>query len=448
MKISASSLAQASVYEKDRLDLSSTHVSRASSIAPVTAFESGPSPGTPSVEVDQVTISSSAREYCRFNYTATQTARSVVTIKDTGDTVTHDQKTAVEQLVGKLIKKAQLQAAFPGRGEAGSASASNRVSPGWQMEVSRSTVHYETARMNFDSAGSVTTEDGRSIDFSLSMEMARSFVHEEYRADRITVIRETVALTDPLVINLSGRAPELTDMTFAFDLDCDGRMEQVSFLRSGSGFLSFDKNNDNQINDGSELFGPVTGNGFEELTSYDQDANGWIDENDDIFSRLSVWTRDGEGNDVMISLKDAGIGAVSLYGSSGEFDITGPDNSLKGRVRSNGIFLFEDGRAGSIQQVDLASRQLSHTPDTAGDSGRPAPLEQSMAVREGIMTGNQEKIMAARQRLPRSSQTASAPLETRENRFKDLMEMVEKMKKEFEKIMNISTGPHKRQDSR
>ncbi len=41
----------------------------------------------------------------------------------------------------------------------------------------------------------------------------------------------------------------------------------------------------NKINDGSELFGTSSGDGFKDLATYDEDENGWIDENDSIFSK-------------------------------------------------------------------------------------------------------------------------------------------------------------------
>ena len=102
---------------------------------------------------------------------------------------------------------------------------------------------------------------------------------------------------DPLVINFNGSAAQLTSTKFSFDIDTDGTTENISFAAPGSGFLALDKNHDGKINDGSELFGPASGNGFKELAAYDQDGNQWIDENDAVFSRLKVWSKDGEGKD-------------------------------------------------------------------------------------------------------------------------------------------------------
>lgn len=50
------------------------------------------------------------------------------------------------------------------------------------------------------------------------------------------------------------------------------------------------------VNNGSELFGPTNGNGFQELAEYDKDGNGWIDENDEIFGSLKIWAEDFRGD--------------------------------------------------------------------------------------------------------------------------------------------------------
>ena len=60
-------------------------------------------------------------------------------------------------------------------------------------------------------------------------------------------------------------------------------------------FLALDLNGDGRINNGSELFGALSGNGFADLAQYDSDANGWIDENDEIFQRLKVWSGADDG---------------------------------------------------------------------------------------------------------------------------------------------------------
>ena len=135
------------------------------------------------------------------------------------------------------------------------------------------------------------TADGKTIDISVQLNMSRTFYSHESISIRAG---DALAPIDPLVINFDGPAAALTERNFQFDLDCDGEMNQISFVGSGSGFLCLDLNEDGRINDGSELFGPRTGNGFAELAAYDEDGNGWIDEADSIYERLRIWTRDAQ----------------------------------------------------------------------------------------------------------------------------------------------------------
>lgn len=203
----------------------------------------------------------------------------------------------------------------------------------------------------FSSTGLIKTADGRSISFNVNIEMSRSF--EAYIKKESKT--EEVIMKDPLVINLTSAPASVSDQTFLFDIDADGVEDEISMLEKGSGFLALDKNEDGKINDGSELFGALTGNGFDELAQYDEDGNGWIDEADDIFSKLKIWTKDENGKDVLISLKDSGVGAIYLGNASTKFNINNSEtNETNAQVKSTGVYLKENGEAGTIQQIDFA----------------------------------------------------------------------------------------------
>ena len=203
----------------------------------------------------------------------------------------------------------------------------------------------------FSATGIVQTADGRSLDFTVDLEMSRSFMEE-------TIITDTTEqiFCDPLVINLDAKGATVTDQKFFFDLDADGTEESVSFVGEGSGFLALDKNGDGQINDGTELFGTKSGDGFADLAAYDADQNGWIDENDEIFNRLKVWTKDADGNNKLVDLKQADVGAIFLGKVGTEFSLNSlEDNQTNGMIRSTGVYLKESsGAAYTVQHVDLA----------------------------------------------------------------------------------------------
>jgi hypothetical protein len=208
----------------------------------------------------------------------------------------------------------------------------------------------EMEQTSFSASGTVRTKDGQEITFSLELSMTRVYREESSISLRLG---EAARTTDPLVLNFDGNAAELLDRRFVFDLDSDGRGDQINMLAPGRGFLVLDRNQDGKVNNGSELFGPTQGDGFKELSLLDDDRNGWIDENDRAFSRLSLWSPNERGEGALVSLADANVGAISLTRIATPFSIKNAENQLLGQVRDSGIFLQENGRAGTIQQIDL-----------------------------------------------------------------------------------------------
>lgn len=223
---------------------------------------------------------------------------------------------------------------------------------GYGVDYERHEAYTEAEHTNFSASGTVTTADGRQISFDLQLSMSRSY-HEE--SNLSLRLGDAARKVDPLVLNFSGDAAQLTDQRFSFDLNADGRSEQINFVAPGSGFLAFDLNQDGKINNGSELFGPMTDDGFRELAALDDDKNGWIDENDKAFGQLQVWSRDGAGQDQLQSLAAAGVGAISLSRVDTPFDVKTNANELIGQIRSSGIFLHDTGTAGTIQQLNLTA---------------------------------------------------------------------------------------------
>lgn len=202
----------------------------------------------------------------------------------------------------------------------------------------------------FDTTGTAITEDGRSLSFNISVEMSRSFV--EMAEEKINFGEPR--LCDPLVINLNQNVASVSDQKFFFDLDADGEKEEISILNKNSGYLALDNNADGIINDGSELLGTQSGNGFKDLLTHDEDGNGWIDEADSIFQKLKIWTMDENGVSTLVDLKEAGVGAIYLGYENTEFSLKNETNETNAVIQKTGLFLYENGESGTIQQLDLA----------------------------------------------------------------------------------------------
>lgn len=221
---------------------------------------------------------------------------------------------------------------------------------GWGVRYHAEEVHQESETTQFTAKGIVRTADGKEIELNLELNMSRAYASRS----SLTVEAGDAKLRDPLVINFNGNAAQLTQTTFKFDLDADGQSDDMRFVAPGSGFLALDHNGDGKINNGRELFGAQSGNGFADLAQHDEDGNGWIDEKDAIFSHLRVWTRDESGKEQLIGLLKLGVGALYLGNTDTPFALKDNHNALQGAIRSSGIYLREDGGMGTLQQIDIA----------------------------------------------------------------------------------------------
>lgn len=221
----------------------------------------------------------------------------------------------------------------------------------WYREDTTSYTYEESESTSFSAQGTVVTADGKEISIDVKLNMSRSYT------ETMTTYTESIQtmLTDPLIIQLDDCPISVSNEKFEFDIDSDGVKDHISKLSKGSAFLALDRNGDGKINDGSELFGTKSGNGFRDLAAYDEDGNGWIDENDSIFHQLRLWQKDDAGNDKLTSLKEQGIGALYLGSQSTRFTLNSiEDNTTNGMVKSTGLYLKENGQAKTMAQVDLA----------------------------------------------------------------------------------------------
>lgn len=244
------------------------------------------------------------------------------------------------------------------------------------FSFSRQYYHEETENTGFATQGTVKCADGREINFNLNVTMSRSF--QEYYEENVRMME--VSMCDPLVINLDGNIAELSDQTFLFDLDGDGQKDEINRLGAGSGFLALDKNGDGVINDGNELFGTKSGNGFADLAAYDTDHNGFIDEGDEIWDKLKIWVMDENGEGQLYSLAEKGVGAICLQNAVTDFAITDENNQAKGRIRNTGFFLYENGEAGSVQHVDMTLHEQKEQEKIRQNQGKYEKWLYDMAM--------------------------------------------------------------------
>ncbi|MDO8464638.1 MAG: hypothetical protein Q7S46_05205 [Gallionella sp.] len=326
--------------------------------------------GLAQLQLTVATLSAAGRQTAASAQSAVDTEASTE-VQNTEDQASNDPKIQlliglIEALTGRKIKlfnpndmkvgdaaqaRAQqaAEAARPSQTHRTNQAAPPAQRQGWGIEYDRHESLHESEQTTFMAQGIIKTSDGKEIRFSLSLEMKREFFQES----DLSIRKGDGVRKDPLVINFNGAAAQLTDTKFSFDLDSDGNAEKISFAGAGSGFLALDKNGNGIIDNGSELFGTQSGNGFADLSAHDSNGNDWIDENDAVYSKLQVWSKNAAGENTLSALAKLNIGALYLGNVATPFDLKNSENDLHGQVRSSGIYVREDGSAGTLQQIDL-----------------------------------------------------------------------------------------------
>lgn len=210
-------------------------------------------------------------------------------------------------------------------------------------------------KVEYSSKAIIKTKD-KDIEIDLNIAYSKEFYEKHEEKIEFSELK----YIDPIVIQYDKKSNSLDfledELTFTFDLDLDGEKDEISKLKEGNGFLALDKNSNGIIDDGSELFGPNTNDGFEELREFDDDKNGWIDENDTIFNNLRVWTKDKDGKDKLFALGDSEIGAIYLKDNSTEIDINKSVKESLAHLKSTSFFVREDGSAGLLSSFDYIAR--------------------------------------------------------------------------------------------
>jgi hypothetical protein len=262
-------------------------------------------------------------------------------------------KMVLEYLLGKEIQTQSEQANARTNLET-SARASLEVtqnSPSTSAPESEALVYrlrsHESEKATVNIQAVMNLRDGRTVNVDLEQSMSRSL-----DLDLQLSALDAAKLIDPLVLNFVGPV-RLSEDKVDFDLNANGRTENIATFASNSAYLALDKNGDGLINDGSELFGALSGDGFAELAQYDEDGNGFIDAGDSIFSRLQLFNPSGAEGGTTRSIDSAGVEAIHTGSISSPFTLTSRSGETLGVVRSTGFHVGAYG-ANTAQQIDLA----------------------------------------------------------------------------------------------
>lgn len=157
---------------------------------------------------------------------------------------------------------------------------------------------YERVPAKWDSAPNGPRE-GRLQFYGIYRPKKKIYVTKCVGFPEPPLVRPVAHRMDPLVLDLDGNGIKTLGISAGihFDHDCNGFKELTGWVGQGDGMLVLDKNGDDRLDDGSELFGDFTilpdgtraASGFQALAYYDSNSDLKIDAHDPIWSQLRVW---------------------------------------------------------------------------------------------------------------------------------------------------------------
>lgn len=260
----------------------------------------------------------------------------------------------------KLLRQAQGNTSTGEEAAPAAAEASVEASAESNAVVSSSTSgNITTGRQ---SQALTTEEMSASLARRNSYELNLKFRQNTSVEERIGISLEELGIkkVDPLVLDLDGKGIQLTEAGKGaiFDVTADGKLDSTAWVKGNTALLTYDRNGNGVVDNGSELFGDQNGaaDGFEELGKYDTNGDRKITILDPIFKALKLY-RDLNGDGKMSknefsSLSELGIKALNLNFMRTSADING--NSLI----LNGSFEREDGSTGQLADVLLGYRTI------------------------------------------------------------------------------------------
>lgn len=262
----------------------------------------------------------------------------------------------------------------------------------------------EIEKLALSASGLIKTSE-KNINFSINSELFR----EETQVSE--VIAKKIQMIDPLIINLSEQLARVSEKDrFDFDMDGDGKKESVSLLANENAFLAFDKNRDGLVNDGGELFGAKSGNGFADMAEYDSTKDGVIDENDSLFDKLKLWIKTAS-EDRLVSLKDVRVGALILDHVNSSYKLIG-EGEVNAQIQKSGVALFEDGKATWMSHIDFAVKQESASADDQSvDKNIRANAPRSARLNTAQRADQNSGIDATLERLKRELKELTSKLQ-------------------------------------
>lgn len=180
----------------------------------------------------------------------------------------------------------------------------------------------------------------------------------DFRAGMIS-LSQTLELqqADPLVFDLNGDGFNFSsarDGGVDFDLLGNGEKVRTGFIRGDDALLFLDRNGNNLVDDGRELFGDQEGDehGFAKLSRYDDNNDGIIDENDSVFNDLRLW-QDLNGDGICQTTEVRALAQHNIKSIALAYQNQNINDGKGNTIAQTSTFTRNDGSIGNTADVNL-----------------------------------------------------------------------------------------------
>ncbi len=213
------------------------------------------------------------------------------------------------------------------------------------LSVERWTSHEQRLDYQVQGVFSVNEQE-----LSLNYSFTLASEHESYSKIEMSA----AALKDPIVVQFGSQELGYIEGEKKFAINQDNTLDSLPIFSGDVGYLVYDKNQNQQADDGSELFGPQTGQGFAELAQLDSNNNGFIDAEDQQFEQLYIWQpSDDYQTEQWLSLSQANIQAISLSAVNTPFDFYDSQGEIQAQMRQSSFAISEEGLGRGVHQIDV-----------------------------------------------------------------------------------------------
>ena len=238
--------------------------------------------------------------------------------------------------INNTVETAAFSASF--NSESVLVSGNQQRNTGERLATTEWELGYQAVQASF--SGQLQLQDGSSVSFAFEFNMQVSWARYSYTEQ---------PLQDPLIVSLNNKPAQLTDSRTEFDLLSNGSSVQLPQLAAQQFYLAYDRNNDKQVNNGTELFGPQSGQGFAELAKFDDNGNGFIDPGDDIWQYLYLWRPQQQ----LLSMAETELKAFSVSSAATPMPLLDKQQQKTGEIQRSGLAFTDEAKPVLVQQIDL-----------------------------------------------------------------------------------------------